>query len=609
MSASDRHLASGAIEFGASPTAEHERRARFLAAGCVLALTALGIALRLSGIGFLLPHMTEIHERVFISQVHAMQVAGGADSYGYYPNLVARVAVAWPHGEVAAAGSSLAEELERAAEPVLRLRTIVALLSVLIVPATYLLARRFFARPASLFAAALMSVNLMDVWFAGMARPHAVAAGFMVLALAGALEVRRRGDALAYVFGGLSAGLAIATLESGAAVLPALVAAHLLRRKEGSAHPYAWISAAIAIVVLCVRIFYPFLFAHGDASQATELGFEGGEFRLAGHLVFLDQFNGKGFAVVLRALWDYEPLVSLCAAAGACMAIARAVRTKLAPELRSDLPPELYRDLAVVLAFAVPYLLVIGAYGPTLDRFVLPLMPLVVLLAVYALREIGERVAASLRSPALARTAAWIPAAMLLAVDAALAAHVGAIRRAPDTPTQAARWIEAHVNRTTESIALPAGWDLPLARRRLPDKMDAAHWSANHPWLDFQALSHASDRDAIAYDIRWLPLLSDRERAAARADPDAFAEHIDATYVVLDVGEATLIPVLQRVRDAVRRRGVLAARIAPWRAGFESEKPFSYDSYRPREEGSWAWCSAQADAIGPVIEIYRLEPG
>jgi hypothetical protein len=59
----------------------------------------------------------------------------------------------------------------------------------------------------------------------------------------------------------------------------------------------------------------------------------------------------------------------------------------------------------------------------------------------------------------------------------------------------------------------------------------------------------------------------------------------------------------------VRRRGTLAARIAPWREGFASDKPFSYDSYEPREASSWAWCSAHADAIGPVIEIYRLEPG
>jgi hypothetical protein len=590
-----------------------ERRSRRVAAACVCALTLVALALRLSGIGFLLPHMTEIHERVFISQVRAMQSAGGEDEYGYYPNLVARVAAAWPRREVAAAGDSLAEELQRAAEPVLRIRAIVALLSVLIVPATYLLARRFFARPAALLAAALLAVDLMDVWFAGMARPHAVAAGFMVLAIVAALAVRRRGDAIAYVSAGLAAGLAIAALESGVAVLPALAAAHVLRKKDGTAHPHLWFAVSLALVAACVRIFYPFLFAHGAAAQATELGFEGGDFRLAGHLVFLDQFNGKGFGVVLRALWDYEPLVSLCAAIGACLALARAARSKLAPERSAD--------LAVMAAFALPYLAVIGAYGPTLDRFVLPLMPFVVLPAVYFVVELGARATAATRTgpiehPSmlararmLALAGAWAPAVVLVAVDALLSWHVGAIKRAVDTPTQAARWIEQHVNRTTESVALSPGWDLPLARRTLPAGMDAQHWSANHPWLGYQARTGAEERRAFAYDLQWLPLLSERDRSDARADPDAFVARIGARFVVLDVGEAELTPLLREVRDAVRRHALLAARFTPWRPDFASDKPFYYDSYRPREESSWAWVSAQADAIGPVIEIYRLEPG
>jgi hypothetical protein len=587
--------------------AARERRSRRIAAACVCALTLVALALRLSGIGFLLPHMTEIHERVFISQVRAMQSASGDEAYGYYPNLVARVAAAWPHGEVAAAGDSLAEELKRAAEPVMRIRAIVALLSILIVPATYLLARRFFARPAALLAAALLAVDLMDVWFAGMARPHAVAAGFMVLAIVAALAVRRRGDAIAYVSAGLAAGLAIAALESGVAVLPALAAAHVLRKKDGTAHPHVWFAVSLALVAACVPIFYPFLFAHGNAAQATELGFEGGDFRLAGHLVFLDQFNGKGFGVVLRALWDYEPLVTLCAVIGACLALARAARSKLAPERRAD--------LSVMAAFVLPYLAVIGAYGPTLDRFVLPLMPFIVLLAVYFVVELGARAAAATRArplsraPMLAHAGACIPAAVLVSVDALLSWHVGAIKRAVDTPTQAARWIEDHVNRTTESVALSPGWDLPLARRTLPAGMDAQHWSANHPWLGYQARTGADERRAFAYDLEWLPLLSERERTEARADPDAFVARIGAPYVVLDLGEAELTPLLREVRDAVRRRSALAARFTPWRPGFPSDKPFYYDSYRPREESSWAWVSAQADAIGPVIEIYRLEPG
>ena len=57
----------------------------------------------------------------------------------------------------------------------------------------------------------------------------------------------------------------------------------------------------------------------------------------------LELFNGKGFASVLRGLWEYDPLVSALGACGVAVALVGALagvvrgRSRLDPRVRDDL--------------------------------------------------------------------------------------------------------------------------------------------------------------------------------------------------------------------------------------------------------------------------------
>jgi hypothetical protein len=98
---------------------------------------------------------------------------------------------------------------------------------------------------------------------------------------------------------------------------------------------------------------------------------------LKGHMVMIGSFNGRGAAAVARALWEYEPLLGTLALLGLLRA------GLAAPPAPAVIDPARRRDLWVVLAFALPYLLSQLLYERTYQRFLLPLLPYACILAAY----------------------------------------------------------------------------------------------------------------------------------------------------------------------------------------------------------------------------------
>ena len=95
------------------------------------ALWALAFAIRLPGIGFLLPHLPEPDDHI-VRQVELLALpreeALADRSYGKYPHLIAHLARLLPPIEPAEPSAALGEHLQRAAAPYVRVRWIVALL-------------------------------------------------------------------------------------------------------------------------------------------------------------------------------------------------------------------------------------------------------------------------------------------------------------------------------------------------------------------------------------------------------------------------------------------------------------------------------------------------
>jgi hypothetical protein len=212
------------------------RREALLTAAALTGLLVLGAALRLVGIGYLLPEVINRDGMVLRKQVEILR--GGPATpeshpwyYGFYPHVMARIAVLVPEETSKPDGPvDLARHLELASAPWVRLRIVSALLSLLAIPATYLLGRRFLDRGGALFAAALVATSLHHIVLAIQEKPHATATSFIAIALVSASRLRRRPDIFAYLACGAAVGLALGSLQTAGACLFAAGAAFQLRR-------------------------------------------------------------------------------------------------------------------------------------------------------------------------------------------------------------------------------------------------------------------------------------------------------------------------------------------------------------------------------------------
>ena len=557
----------------------------------MLALTAFALAVRLWGIGFRLPHASLGDERFFAGFV-ALMTSGEQDPelgyyFGFYPQLVPRIALALRG--VPATPSTLAGHLARAGSDVLLLRVVTACLSVLIVPATYRIARRFLARGASLLAAGLAGASFLGVWYSAQARPHGAFAALATVALYAALEARRRGDLASWTLAGAAAALAVGALQSAAFLAGALGLAVL-----GAPPARTWRQRLVPLVSLApiavaLRAFYPFAFAEQRPAGARPEDFEGHDWNPVQDL--LPSLDGSGFAKAAGAAWRYDPLIS-AAAAIALLALAAGAlrgRVRLPRGARAW-------DLAVIGGYALPFALVLGLYASTYQRYLQPFVPLAAVLAAAGLARV-------------ARGRAFAALALALcAAQSALALRLAALRARPDTAEQAAAWIESHVDRPGERIALLPGLELPLLRGAESNAWLAPFAPvAQHPWTTYQAWLDPGERARLGWRIVTPPAPTHEERERIQADPGPWVDALDARWAVIEVHEPARTPLFARLREGLVARGTLAARFSPW-ADARDDRPFvPNDLEEPHLlRGSFVGHALRARALGPVIEIYRL---
>jgi hypothetical protein len=453
-----------------------------------------------------------------------------------------------------------------------------ALLSLLAIPATYFLGRRFLERGPALFAAALVATSLHDIVLALQEKPHAAATSFIALALLAATRLRRKPDVAGYLAAGVAAGLALGALQSGAACLFAVAAAFLLRRKEeGPRTSGSWIAATAALVALAFRAFYPFFFHARPPVAPPESTTSAGGFAQ----MIAQGVGGARVGKILGAVFGLDPLLVAAGAAGVlvcAIGVARSNERRKA-SLRGDLP--------VLLAFLVPYLAVLLCFRETLVRFCLPLVPLLAIAAGFAFQCATAR---------LRRGAALAIAALLLAIPLVPAVHFARIRRRPSPLDEAAAWVEANVPRDEAVVVVPH-YDLPLL---LSDR--AIEWNARDPgqtvWSEY--LSEVP-RETLVGDRRTVlvePGERPKSRFDLRDDPVGYLRSVGARTLVLDLSGwpsgmlkgslrlATRISPFEE--DDGKRRGIVL-----WGTG--------YDPLRPSAAGILGLRS-----VGTAVEIYRL---
>lgn len=571
----------------------------------LLALVVVGGAwLRFTGIDWLLPHYPEADVVKFSAQIDALRTGAAGEelevNLSSYPSLVPRVAVLAPKLATPPAGAPLAEHLRAAAGEVVRLRGASAVLSLLAIVATFFLARRFVGSWPALAAATFVATSGLALWFAQQARPHAAACGTALLAVLAALRLQRHGRVRDYVGVGLAAGLAVGTLQSGLAVGFPIVAAFLLREREARRTRWAWAFASAALFAGVVFLFFPFLFVE-QPQAGVDTRIEGESVSMFGHIVGLGLFNGGGFRVVANALRGYDPWIAGLAALGVIVALAALARGTF----RLDSAHK--RELAVVLCYVVPYLVAIGLYQRTYQRFVLPLIPYLAVFAAYFMARAARALAGRAASAQKAALAAALVAVCALGPQLYAAIRLVHGRAAPDTLTQTADWIRAHVPPDAHiafvpPLQLPLGVDGAGVEQELVPLAKYAK-----PWFRYLTRLPAAQRPEPAFHLRPYAI-DDAGRAAALADLDTYMRSVPARFVVIEDFTMRRWPLFKRMREYLAHNGTLRLRVSPdVSRGADDVGLLSQDDDAVRPF-PWLWLAVHARAWGPVVEVWELEP-
>lgn len=403
-----------------------------------LALLTLGaLALRLVGIGCGLPqHVEPDSMLVWHAGWLARPAGAGAgilcEPDTFYPRFLPWLIAVLPGRsfvQVPPLDAGLAAHLAALSAPYIKARVVVACLSVIAVPATFCLARRFLDARWSLLAAGFYATSLLATNYAQQARPHAAMAGLMSLGLVLALRLLERPSAGRALLAGVGAGLALAGLHNGATVVLALLAALLLAPQRR----WTWVAAALAAVLVCFLPAWWAILERGleHVDQGVSIG---------GQDVTTDRFGGQGFAQIPGYIWSYEPV--LCVLALVLLGASALRRVSLGARLR---------PLLVLLACFVPFVFVFGMRNVTESRFYVPCVPVLALCGAGGLCALGLRP---------------LVASLALLPGLYVSAKLVVLRSRGETTAAVARWLEQHADREHDAIGLQPSFSLPLFSRR-----------------------------------------------------------------------------------------------------------------------------------------------
>lgn len=560
-------------------------------------LWVLALAGRWTGLGHLLPHAPEPDAYV-VQQALLMEARDGPPSdpvdatvWRKYPHLLARLLTLAPLDAGALpplTAGTLDEHLDAAARPWVLGRALSGLLASLAVPLTFLLARRFVGPWTALLAAAFVATSLLHLSLSQMARPHAAVATFTLAATWLAVEWERRPRLSVAVAAALAAGLAVATLHNGLAALAPLGVAWLFALRRAGRESVVAAALVLGGAALAVWLAYPFL---GETPPTPPDGALDADVVVSGHDVRFDRFRGGGFAVVGRALLEVDPVLAALAALGlGWLAVACGSST-----------PSRRRSALVVAGFGLPYLVAIGLYDLTFERFALPLWPLLAVLAAHG-------VARTARALGARRSAALALALVALAPPTAFAVQRLRLALAPDTYELAAVQLAAELDPADGVLLLTTSSLLPLPMIEVAGRDEPWSGLSAMPWRD-HLLAHPPVPGADVLRFQKAPGPAEVMRGRGRAR-DGTVPPATLRAMVAQLTDAGGAWILHTDKARGPRRGVQAQAlegraerllaITPWRDGDESGAEIGYQGASAVER------VLESERLGPCLHLWRL---
>ena len=441
---------------------------------------------------------------------------------------------------------------------------------------------RLFDALTGWLAAALLAVAFLPVHYSHLALNDVPTLAPLCAALLGAAGILRRGRSADYLLAGLGLGLACAMKYTAGIVLLCIVAAAVVSvERRGRGRGLA-IAAAAALAGFLVA--NPFALLDFDAfrdglSEQSSASNDGG-----GKLGLTDQ---SGLAYYLGTLtWGLGWIPLLAAAAGAGLLILRDRRTAW-----------------VLLPALFAFWLFMGSQDRYFARWLLPVYPLVCLLAAHAAAVAARSVA--VRMP---DRAAWIPVGVavvaLCAQSLVHAVHNDIVLSRDDTRQLARQWMVENVPAGAKIVAEPVSpdqWAMDPGSPRA-----AGNGNRWNKWPTSRSLVR-NDGTIIRSGRGRLVKLEDYERTTR---PELVGAYERGGYCWVLTGSTQFGRALAEPEEVPRaiayyreleRRGDVVHRVSPYDAGAERVNfsfDFSFNSYplafhRP----------------GPEIVIYRLRNG
>lgn len=573
----------------------------------VVLLTLLAFFERAAGIGARLPHAREADTAIVHYAAWADAPADAQVTWTSYPSTVYPVFLGKLLARLPGAGSTIAApadaplqaHLDAASAPYVRARWMIALLSLIAIPCTYLFARNWLERGWAVLAAAFAATSLLALELGVVAKPHGAVGGFSALALWTMLRLLRNARFVDYAAAGLATGCAMAALNSGLFLFPSFVLAHIYGRRSDR-DPRRWVGFlfALAAIVALVLVSYSYALFPGPGGAVSNGAVNIGETTIA-----WDSWNPAGFREMLPEMLNHDPALTVLALAAVVIWIVQRARRSSAP--RSSARPSSARSAllpanVVVGVFVAIWFLAFGLHEPYYARYALPILPILAALAASSIR-VSSRFAAE-RIP-LERAPAGFAvalAAVALALPTYATFHLARLRTRDDTVQVAARWIREHVARESDTVVLGAMSTIPLCSTR--DALATWPLWGTQPWVTYQREFLPEPHTEPDWNLRSIVQRGMlRDRKIDREEVLARLENLQARWAVVTiptVNGATQDATRATLRELVGEPRVL---IWPFRPSRDPETFTGEDT-----DIQYVWGTLARERLGPAIEIYAL---
>ncbi len=448
----------------------------------------------------------------------------------------------------------------------------------------YIAGKRLFDRRVGLLAAGLLGVSFLPVFYSHLALNDVPTLAPICLALWGIAGVLREGRTQDYVIAGVGIGLACATKYTGGIVLLPLLGAAAAQFVAPGGHQPAvrglWISAGCAMAAFLATNPYALLdfdqFREGLSHQTTVADDALGKLGLTeenGHKYYLWTFTwGLGW-------------VPLLAAIGGLIALARDER----------------RLVWVLGPAPVIFVLFMGSQERFFGRWLIPVFPIVCLLAAYMALEAADRIGR--RQPQLWSTAVALAVLALCGQGLVSSLHIGRVLERADTRNMTRDWFDAHVPVKTKVVVepvVPDGWAQDIG--------DPSPLTANgNRWVKWKTSLSNIANDGSELPSPRLVNIEDYERTLY---PGLVNEYIQQGFCWVVTGstqrgraevEPEVVPRAIAYYRELERRGDRVYVASPYKKGADPVD-FNFD-------WSFDFYPLAYYRPGPVMTVYRLRGG